>query len=160
MPELIAPAEAYRESYCEALHELQDEWRHVGSCPERLPVHHDASGEIPRTTWWLVDGDEYIGTAWMRHVTPDRLLDAGGHIGYEIRPSKRGCGYGKLILKLMLEKAREAGDSSVVLLCNEDNPASMKIIEANGGVLVGERATDRKKGAVRHFVYLIEMSQQ
>ncbi len=157
MPELVPPSETYRESYAEALRESQDEWMHVDDGPQRLPVHHDPSGQVPRTTWWLVDGGEYIGTAWMRHVDAEHLLDVGGHIGYEIRPSKRGRGYGKLILKLALDKALAAGYESVVLLCNEDNPASQKVIEANGGVQVGQRTLKRGGGAAKDRIYIFEL---
>ena len=156
MPELVPPSEAYRESYTEALHESRDEWEHLQGEPE-IPVHEISSGQVPRTTWWLVDDGEYIGTGWMRHVDPEHLLDVGGHIGYEIRPSKRGRGYGKLILELMLEKAREAGYSSVILLCNVDNPASQKVIEANGGVTVGERRIGRGNRTIIHLIYIIEL---
>ncbi len=156
MPELVPPSEAYRDSYSEALHESRDEWEHLLGEPE-IPVHEMHIGQVPRTTWWLVDGGEYIGTGWMRHVDPEHLLDVGGHIGYEIRPSKRGQSYGKLILKLMLEKAREAGYESVVLLCNEDNLASLKVIEANGGVQVGERTIKRRSEVVKHRVYMFEL---
>lgn len=157
MPELVPPSEAYRESYCEALRESQDEWGHMDCDAVQIPAHESITGHVPRTTWWLVDGDEFIGVGWLRHVDADHLLDVGGHVGYEIRPSKRGLGYGKLILKLMLDKAREAGYESVVLLCNEDNPASRRIIEVNGGTIAGERTVNRRDGVIRHFVYVIEL---
>lgn len=96
---------------------------------ENLPV-----GFVPETRYWLVDGDEYIGDLHIRHILTEHLLRIGGHIGYGVRPSKRKQGYGKLILKLGLEKAKEMGIEKVLLTCDIDNIGSRKIIEGNGGV--------------------------
>jgi predicted acetyltransferase len=49
------------------------------------------------------------------------LLQMGGHIGYEIRPSRRGQAYGKLILKYGLDRAKAFGLERVLLTCDEDN---------------------------------------
>jgi predicted acetyltransferase len=71
----------------------------------------------------------------LRHELNERLLQMGGHIGYEIRPSRRRQGYGKLILKYGLEQAKAFGLERVLLTCDEDNLGSRKIIESNGGRL-------------------------
>ena len=65
----------------------------------------------------------------------EHLLQMGGHIGYEIRPSRRGQGYGKLILKYGLDRAKAFGLERVLLTCDEDNLGSQKIIEFHGGML-------------------------
>jgi predicted acetyltransferase len=67
---------------------------------------------------------------------PPALEKKGGHIGYYIRPSQRGKGYGNLILHLSLEKARELGLKRVLVTCDDNNDASLKTIENNGGKLV------------------------
>jgi len=95
---------------------------------ENLP-----EGYVPDSEFWLVDGKEYIGRINIRHRLTEHLEKNGGHIGYDIRPSQRGKGYGNLILKLGLEKAKEIDISRVLLICNEDNSASRKVIEKNGG---------------------------
>ena len=59
----------------------------------------------------------------------------GGHIGYEIRPSRRKQEYGKLILKYGLEQAKAFALERVLLTCDEDNLGSRKIIESQGGKL-------------------------
>ena len=58
------------------------------------------------------------------------------HIYYEISSEYRSKGYGKMILSLGLEKAKEIGLSEVFITCMEDNVASRKIIESNGGTFV------------------------
>ena len=49
-------------------------------------------------------------------------------------PSERKKGYGTLILKLALKKAREIGLKKVLLTCSDTNVGSRKIIEACGGI--------------------------
>lgn len=56
-----------------------------------------------------------------------------GHVGYVLRPSARGKGYGKAILRLGLEECRRLGLDRVLLTCDETNAASRGVILANGG---------------------------
>lgn len=92
-------------------------------------------GWVPATTLWLVDGGEYIGRLSIRHELTEALRATGGHIGYDIRPSKRNKGYGSKILELALPITRSLGISRVLLTCDASNIGSSKIIEKNGGVL-------------------------
>ncbi len=89
---------------------------------------------MPFSTFWLVDDGRFIGQANIRHRLNDHLMQIGGHIGYDIRPSMRGKGYGNAILGLSLGKAKELGIERALLTCDERNVASKKIIEKNGGV--------------------------
>ena len=83
---------------------------------------------------WLVDDGDYIGQASLRpELGTPYLLTYGGHIGYSIRPSRRRRGYGRRILALALEACVDFGLPRVLVTCDEDNTASRRIIEANGG---------------------------
>ncbi len=58
--------------------------------PDRIPP-----GRMPETVLWLIEGDdpgEVLGRVSIRHTLNSGLLEAGGHIGYEIRP--RGGAWG------------------------------------------------------------------
>ena len=147
--ELSLPDVRFKESYLDALREYHAEERFLtddaGAISKDFSAFVEAekgkargenlpSGFIPETRYWLVDGDEYIGEAGVRHYLTPHLLQIGGHIGYVIRPSKRKQGYGKLILKLTLEKAKEMGIEKALLTCDITNEGSRKIIEGNGGV--------------------------
>ncbi len=101
-------------------------------------------GWVADTTFWLVDGGEYIGRISVRHELNDRLRQVGGHIGYSIRPSKRRRGYGSHILRLVLPEAKQLGINPALLTCDDDNTASWKIIEANGGKLENKIELDGK----------------
>jgi len=107
-----------------------------------LKGHSDASEGIglkpewvPQTVYWLFIDDRPVGVGKLRHSLTERLRKRGGHIGYCIRPSERGKGYGEIILGELLLKAREKNISEVILTCNEDNAFSRRVIEANEGVL-------------------------
>jgi predicted acetyltransferase len=93
---------------------------------------------VASSTFWLVEGDDYIGSINIRHELTDWLLRFGGHIGYAIRPSRRRRGYGKLMCRLALDEARTIGLERVLITCDADNVGSRRIIEANAGVLEDE----------------------
>jgi predicted acetyltransferase len=92
-------------------------------------------GFVPSTEFWLIDNDEFIGRTNIRHYLNDWLLQIGGHIGYWIRPSRRGKGYGTKILELGLQEAKKLGLANVLVTCDITNQPSGKVIETNGGVL-------------------------
>ena len=93
------------------------------------------AGHVRSNTFFLLDGDKLIGSGSLRHELSETLAVFGGHIGYAVRPSERRQGYGSLILRLTLEKARALGLVRVFLTCDTDNIASSKIIEKHGGRL-------------------------
>ena len=117
------------------LRRLSDALRGIGLPP----------GTVPYSAFWLVAGRRLLGRSSLRHHLTPALEYEGGHVGYDIRPSERGKGYGTLILKLTLVEARRLGLSRVLLTCDTDNPGSAKVIERNGGVL-RDTAISRNSG--------------
>ena len=77
----------------------------------------------------------------------------GGHIGYDTRPSFRGRGIGTLMLRAALPIARELGIGRALLTVNENNPASIKIIEKNGGVLM-DRKPQTDNGVFKRYYWI------
>lgn len=108
-------------------------------------------GRAPQTVYWLIDGDEFIGRSSLRHELTPALREIGGHIGYEIRPSRRRRGYGREILRLTLDKARARGLRDVFVTCDADNAGSLAIIEANGGRFADERPGPAGAPPVRRY---------
>jgi predicted acetyltransferase len=158
--ELVLPSAHYKDSFIEAVREFRNDddythrnkWYRSLSIPE-LEADFDAfvelelshargenipEGYVPYTNYWLVEGGEYIGQATLRHQLNEHLLKIGGHIGYDIRPSKRRLGYGNTILELALVKAKERGIDRALVTSDVRNTASQKIIEKNGGVFEGQ----------------------
>jgi predicted acetyltransferase len=115
-------------------------------------------GELPYEDFWLMDGDEWIGKLTLRTTINAKYLHAGGHIGYEIRPSKRRRGYGTALLRMGLEKAHERGLHRVLLTCDETNLASRKVIEKNGGQL--ENAVQVEGQTVLKMRYWINLDER
>ncbi|MFE5805291.1 GNAT family N-acetyltransferase [Streptomyces sp. NPDC056491] len=102
------------------------------------PVDH---GRVHATYWWITEADEYLGAIDLRHHLNGFLLDAGGHIGYGIRPSARRRGLATWALAAVLHEARLMGMDRVLLTCDPDNEGSVRTIEGNGGVLEDVRET-------------------
>ncbi|HIF5637030.1 TPA: GNAT family N-acetyltransferase [Vibrio parahaemolyticus] len=94
-------------------------------------------GYVPCSHFWLVDCQKAIlGVIRVRHNIGNEFLSLeAGHIGYDIAPSFRGRGYGKQMLKLALPEAKRLGIEKALITADEDNYASRKVIEANGGQL-------------------------
>lgn len=92
------------------------------------------AGYVAESVYWLIDHEEFIGKVNIRHQLTEKLKQAGGHIGYDVRPSKRDLGYGNNILRLVLSEAKKIGMKQVLLTCNINNLLSKKVIENNGGV--------------------------
>ena len=81
-----------------------------------------------------VDGN-LVGRSSIRHTLNDYLFNVGGHIGYGVRPEYRGKGYAKEILQQSLLFIRGLGVDKALITCDDDNIASAKVIESQGGVL-------------------------
>lgn len=90
---------------------------------------------VPSTYFWIADGEELVGFLNLRHLLNDFLLEVGGHIGYSVKPSARGRGHARAALRLALDEAAALGLERVLVTCDDDNEASRRTIEGNGGVL-------------------------
>lgn len=107
---------------------------------------------VPGDEFWLLAfGDRILGRSKLRHRLTPALEREGGHIGYDIRPSERRKGYGTLILKLTLEKARGLGLERVLLTCDTDNVASAGVIVRNGGEMRGRAITGRSGKMISRY---------
>ena len=113
----------------------------------RLVTESDPSvpapdGWVHCTYWWVVEDDEVLGAIALRHELNDVLLQAGGHIGYGVRPSARRRGLASYALGAVLPYAAGLGLPRVLVTCNVDNEGSRRAIEHNGGELEDIRDTD------------------
>jgi len=78
--------------------------------------------------------NKIIGMSNLRTELNDYLLNYGGNIGYSICPSERKKGYGKIILRETLIKAKELNLERILVTCNDKNIGSEKIILSNNGI--------------------------
>jgi predicted acetyltransferase len=108
-------------------------------------------GWVPANTYWLVCQRRIIGTCDIRHRLTEALRKFGGHIGYAIRPLERGKGYGSQMLALALEKAQALGIKQVLVTCADNNIASVRVIEKNGGKLADKIPSEKRESLTRRY---------
>ncbi len=149
--DLVVPTVGLKKSFIEALVEFQAEglpWKmHLQVDELRRDFASFVATQINKTTFWSKDKpvDEtelwaalhgvFVGRISIRHALNADLRLVGGHIGYDTRPSYRGRGIASAMLEQALPIARRIGIREALLTCNDDNVASIRTIEKNGGVL-------------------------
>lgn len=111
---------------------------------DALPETPRPQRHVPCTTLWWVDGEAYVGRLAIRHRLNDFLLEEGGHIGYDVRPSRRRQGHATAMLLASLPVAGGLGIDEALVTCDDDNVASIRVIEACGGVLEDRRGVKRR----------------
>jgi len=143
----------YREGRIQVLKDVDDFAEHVQRLRDQARGIGLPEGYVPDSTYWLVresDGT-LLGVSNLRHRLDAALEDYGGHIGYGIRPSERRKGYGTLMLKLTLDKARERGIRRVLITCDPENIGSVRVIQNNSGVLASESYSERAKRVTSRY---------
>lgn len=88
---------------------------------------------VPKTIFWLYVDDAPVGMCKIRHYLTEALEQDGGHIGYAIRRSARGKGYGKLMMEKLVKEARELGLEKILLTIEPENKASIRMALSQGG---------------------------
>lgn len=108
-------------------------------------------GYVPCTTYVLYIDDVPVGTSSLRHHLCPSLERDGGHIGTQILPKYRGKGYGIILLKETMRKAKEMGIDSVLVFNHHDNEPAWRSSERLGGRLDSINDIDGDK--VRKYVF-------
>lgn len=151
---LVKPTAEYAAQIDEYRAEFPSGRLRVTADPDRIPGL-DGLEDFPGVPEWLAYCDSMEGrVSWYMSLRPrdgrivgfcclrhrleydDDDPEFASHIGYSIRPSEQGKGYGREQLRLVLQKAREAGIGTVRLVCRDENTGSIRTILANGGVYV------------------------
>lgn len=163
---LVLPDLAYRESVLEGLREFQAEPRfatldvaaitadfpaYVAAQRARADAANLPPDQIPESVLWLMDEGTFIGRLSIRTTRDEAQIRTIGNIGYMIRPSQRRRGYGTAILALALPEAKALGMTRVLVTCDEENVASRRIIERNGGHLEGATPSRNSPGLTLRF---------
>jgi predicted acetyltransferase len=63
------------------------------------------------------------------------------------------------MLRLTLEKAKDMGIRRVLVTCDDDNPASARVIEKNGGTLANVVKTEYAEFPVRRYWITLEQGE-
>lgn len=99
----------------------------------RLPDGREVA-RLPGVVLWIWDG-AFCGAISLRYQprTEDLPPHVSGHAGYAVVPWKRRQGHATRALSLLLPIAHQFGLPRLLITCDEDNHASRRVIEANGG---------------------------
>ena len=172
--ELVAPSPAYADQIrdfrdevltydadnsdqfagCLGLRECEDpeDWIRLCALRESPQTCEQAGTNVPSNTYLAIrrrDG-RLVGVIDLRHHIDHPILgEWGGHCGYTVRPSERGQGYAREMLRLDLDKARAQGLKRLLVTCDARNPASEKVILANGGMF--ERLAAVEGAEIKRF---------
>ena len=108
-------------------------------------------GFVPETFYFLWDDGRRAGTGTgaelqhspfivgemrLRHHLCPALERGSGHVGQFIQKEFRGRGYCTEGLRLLIEQARSiVPEKELYLHCNLDNPASLRVMLKNGGII-------------------------
>lgn len=108
--------------------------------------------------YWAVDDECFIGEFQLRTELTESIMIGIGNIGYAVRISEQGKGYGIELLKQGLIIAKEHNLQKVLLTINDKNIVSAHICEKLGGVLMDKiLANNSAEGEHimrRYWIYL------
>lgn len=117
--------------------ESAEEWINICTHRKSEETCEQVGTNVPSHMYLAVRkaDDKVVGVIDLRHHINHPILGTwGGHCGYSVRPSERGKGYAKEMLRLNIENAKTLGISKLLVTCSVTNKASEKTILANGGV--------------------------
>ena len=116
-------------------------------------------GFVAHSTYWLVlDGETVVGVSNLRHELTPHLRHEGGHIGYGVRPSARGRGFGHEILRQTLQRAAGLGLGQVLIACDAKNERSIRVILRNGGELEADNVV-AQDGEIMHRYWITSLPE-
>ncbi|AXE39011.1 hypothetical protein JS278_01853 [Acidipropionibacterium virtanenii] len=107
-------------------------------------------GYVPATFLVAEVDGRLIGRVSIRHELNDVLRRFGGHIGYGVRPEWRRHGYATDLLRRALAACARMGIDPALVTCDDDNTASIGVIENCAGVL-HDRGAGPDGGIVRRY---------
>jgi predicted acetyltransferase len=145
VPELVRPTPSVAQSYIRAEKEVCSDEGVSDAHLDEAAADFDAFARkrratrelwgVPVTELWFVDGADYLGTVVARLKLTAELLESGGHLGFHVVPHARRRGHGRRMLAEAIRFCLYQGMTEFLLTCDEDNLASRRVIEANGGML-------------------------
>ncbi len=110
------------------------------------------TGWVDCSTYFVFTHERIVGTVQIRHELNDFLFNAGGNIGYGVRPSERRKGYATKMLLFALKKCSDLGIDNVLVTCDKGNIASERTIIKCGGVFENEIVEENGNVILRYWI--------
>ena len=141
---LVKPTLEYRDTYLAGMSEI------IAEHPGLVSDHsiHDLADQIARwellaarehdaarMQYWLMDGNEYVGTVQIRREPNGRLPELASHLGWFLRPTRRNDETAKELLSLALTEAAALGMSEVLVT---GSMSDRNMFEQRGGKPAGQ----------------------
>lgn len=159
--EFVKPNATYLDEYLAACKESHDnnitEWMPVelgnfDSWKEQALHLYDVleSGDglpagIPRMiTYWCIEHNKFVGEVQIRPYLSVYEAKAIGHIGYAVRYSMWGQGFGTKLLQFAIDKLHEYKVTPIYIACHIDNIRSNRVIPKVGFEFVEVRSTNNE----------------
>ncbi len=124
-------------SWCKDKHAFRlwsaDRYKEYPAQPEEMKKQYEGDNMYPLTA---VVGDAIIGHILLRHPSEDKSVIRFGFV--IVDDSKRGMGYGKQMLHLAIDYAKqELGAQKITLGVFDNNPSAIHCYESVGFVMTG-----------------------
>lgn len=135
---------SYTSEYEVQLNEYFSEFENEGKSYQSLSMREgygkEQLGNVQDATFIYVEEESkrVIGLINIRYGLNAYLFEEGGHVGYSVRPSEQGKGYGKELLEYAKALCAFIGLEKILVICEKDNIASAKIIVSCGGEIEDE----------------------
>lgn len=100
------------------------EWIMICDLRKSEETCDEAGTAVPSHTYLAVrkSDDKVIGVIDLRHHINHPILGTwGGHCGYSVRPSERGKGYAKEMLRLNMQNTKAMGIDKLLVICDTRN---------------------------------------
>lgn len=104
--------------------------------PENYPVTF---------TYWCFKNNTFVGECQIRPYIKGDAEKNIGHIGYSVRPSLRGKGYGQMLLGFAVRKLSEFNVYPIFAVCHKENTVSYHCLSKAGFRRAGDHPDDAGK---------------
>lgn len=112
-------------------HKDYDIW--LTNIHNRITATDLPEGFVQEAFYLCYDGSEMVGVLNLKFTLTEYLLNYGGHVGYAVKPSRQGHGLATQMMHQCLDIARGMGMDKLLMVCDDGNYASEKVILRNGG---------------------------
>lgn len=127
------------------------EWHEDPETKKRISIedldqfYQYVRGKLDYWVWLVSEGDEFIG-----ELSVEIIAYKKASISYQIKPSKRYQGYGKRLLKLLIEMKESLHIDTIEAWVDDDNRSSMRCLESVGFIRINEEPNEYSSYIYRH----------